>query len=453
MKISFENPDKVNGKLTLIVEEEDYKEKVEKKLKEYRQKAKVPGFRPGHVPMGLIKRQFGTAIKVDEVNKLLGEGINKYIQENKIAMLGEPLPSAEQEPQDLEAAGPYEFSFDIAVAPEFTVSLSKSDKVPYYDIEVSDDIVSSHIEMLASQNGHYEKAEEYDEEKRDRLIGDLRQLDAEGNTLEGGITVADAQLMPKYIKVEEQKALFDNAKLGDIITFNPKKAYPDSDAEVAGLLKMKKEEVAELDSDFSFQVTEISRYESAPVDQKLFDQVLGEGAVASEEEFRERIAEGLKPQFVSEADFKFLQDVRKYVEDKVGELTFPDELLKRIMKNNNKNMDEKFIEEHFGDSLRDLKWHLIKNQLVDIADVHVDDAAVKATAVAMARAQFAQYGMDNLPDDYLEKYAEDLLKKKEYFDRIVDSTVERALTQSLKNIVTLDVKKVSLEEFQQIGKE
>ncbi|MBR6180497.1 MAG: trigger factor [Prevotella sp.] len=453
MKISFENPDKVNGKLTLIVEEEDYKEKVEKKLKEYRQKAKVPGFRPGHVPMGLIKRQFGTAIKVDEVNKLLGEGINKYIQENKIAMLGEPLPSAEQEPQDLEAAGPYEFSFDIAVAPEFTVSLSKSDKVPYYDIEVSDDIVSSHIEMLASQNGHYEKAEEYDEEKRDRLIGDLRQLDAEGNTLEGGITVADAQLMPKYIKVEEQKALFDNAKLGDIITFNPKKAYPDSDAEVAGLLKMKKEEVAELDSDFSFQVTEISRYESAPVDQKLFDQVLGEGAVASEEEFRERIAEGLKPQFVSEADFKFLQDVRKYVEDKVGELTFPDELLKRIMKNNNKNMDEKFIEEHFVDSLRDLKWHLIKNQLVDIADVHVDDAAVKATAVAMARAQFAQYGMDNLPDDYLEKYAEDLLKKKEYFDRIVDSTVERALTQSLKNIVTLDVKKVSLEEFQQIGKE
>jgi trigger factor len=149
---------------------------------------------------------------------------------------------------------------------------------------------------------------------------------------------------------------------------------------------MKKEEVAELDSDFSFQVTEISRYESAPVDQKLFDQVLGEGAVASEEEFRERIAEGLKPQFVSEADFKFLQDVRKYVEDKVGELTFPDELLKRIMKNNNKNMDEKFIEEHFVDSLRDLKWHLIKNQLVDIADVHVDDAAVKATAVAMARA-------------------------------------------------------------------
>ena len=453
MKISFENPDKVNGKLTLIVEEEDYKEKVEKKLKEYRLKARVPGFRPGHVPMNLIKRQFGTAIKLDEVNKLLSDGINKYIQENKIAMLGEPLPSDGQEPQDLDAAGPYEFSFDIAVAPEFNVSLTKSDKVPYYDIEVSDDIVSSHIEMLASQNGHYEKAEEYDEEKRDRLIGDLRQLDDEGNTLEGGITVADAQLMPKYIKVEEQKALFDNAKLGEIITFNPKKAYPNSDAEVAGLLKMKKEEVAELNSDFSFQVTEISRYESAPVDQALFDQVFGEGVVTSEQEFRERIAEGLKPQFVSEADFKFFDDVRKYVEEKVGELTFPEEMLKRIMKNNNKDKDEKFLEEHFDESLRDLKWHLIKNQLVGLADVHVDEDAVKATAVGMARAQFAQYGMDNLPQDYLEKYADDLLKKKEYFDRIVESTIDRTLTQALKNIVSLDVKKVSLEEFQQIGKE
>ena len=453
MKISFENPDKVNGKLTLIVEEEDYKEKVEKKLKEYRQKARVSGFRPGHVPMGLIKRQYGTAIKLDEVNKLLGEGINKYIQENKIAMLGEPLPASDQKPQDLEAAGPYEFSFDIAVAPEFNVSLSKEDKLTYYDIEVNDDIVNGHIEMLANQNGHYEKAEEYDEEKRDRLIGDLRQLDAEGNTLEGGITVADAQIMPKYIKVEEQKALFDNARLGDIISFNPRKAYPDSDAEVAGLLKMKKEDVAGLDSDFSFQVTEISRYESAPIDQTLFDKVFGEGVVTSEQEFREKIAAGVKPQFVSEADFKFLQDVRKYVEEKVGELTFPVELLKRIMKNNNKDMDEKFLEEHFEDSLRDLKWHLIKNQLVGLADVHVDDAAVKATAVAMARAQFAQYGMDNLPQEYLENYAEDLLKKKEYFDRIVDSTVERALTQALKNIVSLDVKKVTLEEFQQIGKE
>ena len=453
MKISFENADKVNGKLTLIVEEEDYKEKVEKKLKEYRQKANVPGFRPGHAPMGLIKRQFGTAIKLDEINKLLSDGINNYIKENQIAMLGEPLPASGQEPQDLDAAGPYEFSFDIAVAPEFTVGLTKDDKLPYYDIEVSDDIVDQHINMLASRNGHYEKAEEYDEEKRDMLIGDLRQLDAEGNTLEGGITVSEAQLMPKYIKVEEQKALFDKVRLGDIITFNPKKAYPESDAEVAGLLKMKKEEVGEIDSDFSFQVTEISRYESAPIDQALFDQVFGEGTVASEKEFREKIAAGLKPQFVSEADFKFLQDVRKYVEDKVGELTFPEEMLKRIMKNNNKDMDEKFLEEHFADSLRDLKWHLIKNQLVGLADVHVDDAAVKATAVAMARAQFAQYGMDNLPEEYLENYAEDLLKKKEYLDRIVDSTVERALTVALKNIVTLDVKKVTLDEFQQIGKE
>ena len=453
MKISFENPDKVNGQLTIVVEEEDYKEKVEKKLKEYRLKAKVPGFRPGHVPMGLIKRQFGTPIKVEEINKLLGEVLYKYIRENHISMLGEPLPSEKQVQQDLDAAGPFEFIFDIAVAPEFSISLSQADKLPYYDIEVSDEIIDSQVGMIASQNGHYESVEEYDEEKRDRLIGDLRQLDAEGNTLEGGVTVADASIMPQYIKVEEQKALFNDAKRGDIITFNPKKAYSGNDSEVAALLKMKKEEVAELEADFSFQVTEISRYVSAPVDQNLFDQVFGEGVVASEKEFREKIAAGIKPQFVSEADFRFLADVRKYTEEKVGDLVFPEELLKRIMKAGNKDKDDKYLEEHFEGSLKELKWHLIKEQLVSAAEVKVDDAAVKATAKAMARAQFAQYGMDNLPDDYLEKYAEDMLKNKEYVDRIVDSTVDRALTQALKNIVTLDAKKVTMEEFQQIVKE
>lgn len=453
MKISFENPDKVNGQLTIVVEEEDYKEKVEKKLKEYQQKAKVPGFRPGHVPMGLIKRQFGNSVKVEEINILLGEGLTKYIRENNISMLGEALPSSKQEPLDFTAEAPYKFVFDIAVAPEFTISLTKADKLPYYDIEVSDEIVDSQVNMLASRNGHYDSVEEYDEEKRDRLIGDLRQLDADGNTLEEGVTVSEAQLMPQYIKVEEQKALFDHAKLGDIITFNPKKAYPNNDAEVAALLKLKKEEVAGIDSDFSFQVTEISRYESAAINQDLFDNVFGVGAVTSEKEFREKIAEGIKPQFVSEADYRFLADVRKYTEEKVGELVFPEELLKRIMKANNKDKDEKFVEDNFEGSLRELKWHLIKEQLVRAANVKVDDEAVKATAKAMARAQFAQYGMNDLPDDYLESYAEDLLKKREYVDRIVDNTVERALTMALKDIVTLDVKKVTLEEFQQLGKE
>ena len=453
MNISFECPDKVNGQMTLNVEVGDYKENVEKKLKDLRKKANMPGFRAGNVPMNIIKRQYGTSVKIEEINKLIGEAIYKYVKDNNIKMLGEPLPSQKQDPQDLEAEGPFEFIFDIAVAPDFEITLSQKDKVKYYEIEVDDKLVDGQIDMLASRNGHQEKVEEYDETQRDILKGDLRQLDAEGNTLEGGITVSDAVLMPYYIKVEEQKALFDNAKLGDIITFNPKKAYPESDTEVASLLKMKKEEVAELHSDFSFQVTEISRYVKAEVNQALFDSVFGVGNVTSEEDFRQKIAEGLRPQLMAESDYRFFLDVRKYAEEKVGELTFPDEMLKRIMKANSKDKGDKFVEDNYEASVKELKWHLIKEQLVNAAGIKINDDELQGTAKEMARAQFAQYGMNDVPDEYLENYAKDLLKNKENVDGIIDRTIDRKLNIALKDIVTLDVKKVTLDEFQKIVKE
>lgn len=433
--------------MTVTIEAEDYKQEVEKKLKEYRRKVQVPGFRPGNVPMAMIRRQFGNALKVEEINKLLGEKIYEYVKENNIAMLGEPMPSADQVPQDMEGDGPFEFIFDIAVAPEFTITLDGTDKVPYYDIEVSDDLVDGQISAFASRNGHYDKVEEYDESQRDMLKGDIRQLDADGNTLEGGITVSEASLLPKYMKAEEQKALFDGAKLGDIIVFNPKKAYPESDTEVAALLQLKKEDVADITSDFSFQVTEISRFVSAPVDQDLFDSVYAPGTVTTEDEFRARISEDLKRQLVVEQDFRFLADLRTYCDAKVGELTFPEELLKRLMKNNNKDKDESFIEENFADSINQLKWHLIKEQLVRAQGIQVNDDEVLLAAKEMARAQFAQYGMSDVPDDYLTDYAKDLLQKKEYVDSIIDRTIDRQLTQAYKNVVKLDTKKVSLEEF------
>ena len=433
--------------MTVTIEAEDYKQEVEKKLKEYRRKAQVPGFRPGNVPMARIRRQFGNALKVEEINKLLGEKIYEYVKENNIAMLGEPMPSADQVPQDMEGDGPFEFIFDIAVAPEFTITLDGTDKVPYYDIEVSDDLVDGQISAFASRNGHYDKVEEYDESQRDMLKGDIRQLDADGNTLEGGITVSEASLLPKYMKAEEQKALFDGAKLGDIIVFNPKKAYPESDTEVAALLQLKKEDVADITSDFSFQVTEISRFVSAPVDQNLFDSVYAPGTVTTEDEFRARISEDLKRQLVVEQDFRFLADLRTYCDAKVGELTFPEELLKRLMKNNNKDKDESFIEENFAGSINQLKWHLIKEQLVRAQGIQVNDDEVLLAAKEMARAQFAQYGMSDVPDDYLTDYAKDLLQKKEYVDSIIDRTIDRQLTQAYKNVVKLDTKKVSLEEF------
>ena len=450
MNIKFESADKINGVMTISIEQADYQEAVDKQLKNYRKKAQVPGFRPGMVPMGLIKKQYGTAVKADEVNRILGEKLYEYVRENKIQMLGEPLPNESQKPQDLAGDGPFEFVFDIAVAPEFKAELTNKDKIDFYAIKVDDKLIDDQVKMYASQAGEFVESKEWS--GNDTLKGDLRQLDEKGNTLEGGITVEGGMIMPSYVKGEDEKKKFDGAKLGDIITFNPKKAYPDNDAEVAALLKTDKEAIKDLTSDFSFQITEIRHFQPAAVDAKLFEKVFGEG-VKDEADFRQRIADSLKAQLVLNSDFKFLRDVRAYVEKKVGDLQFPEALLKRVMLNNNKEKGEEFVEKNFKASIDELKWHLIKEQLVAATQIKVEDADLKAVAKDAMRAQFAQYGMTNIPEDVLENYAEEQLKKRENLDNFVDRAVDVKLTEALKGIVKLNEKEVTLDEFNKMMQE
>ena len=450
MKIQFESADKVNGLMTLTVEEADYKENVEKTLKDYRKKANIPGFRPGMVPMGLIKRQFGTSVKVDVINKALGEQIYKYVRENNIQMLGEPLPAENQEPVDIEGEAPYVFKFDVAVAPEFKIELNGKNKIDYYNIEVDDKLIDNQVDMFASRSGHYDKVEEYDAEKRDMLKGDLKELDADGNVKEDGIMVETALLMPQYIKEEDQKKLFDNAKLGSVITFNPRKAYPDNDSEIASLLKIDREKAKDVTSDFTYLVTEIQRFVKAEVNQELFDQVYGEGNVKSEEEFRGKIAEGIKAQLALDSDYRFLLDVRKYCEQKVGNLTFPDAILKRVMLNNNKDKDMEFVEKNYEQSIKELTWHLIKEQLVAAYNIKVEENDILEAAKGAARAQFAQYGMSNVPEEYLENYAKEMMKKEENIQGFVDRSIDQKLIVALKNGVKLNKKSISLDDFNKL---
>ena len=450
MKISFENPDKVNGLLTITVEEADYQASGEKTLKDYRKKANYPGFRPGMVPMGLIKKQYGTSAKMDAINKLIGEQIYKYMQDNKIQMLGEPLPSEKQEAQDLEKPAPYTFAFDIAVAPEFKIELNGHNKIDHYTIIVDDALIDRQVEMFTSRNGTYEKAESY--EDNDMLKGDLRELDEKGNTKEDGITVEAASILPNYIKDEAQKALFNGAKLGDIITLNVSKAF-ESEAEIASLLKVERDRVKDIKSDFSYQITDIQRYKKHPVDQELFDSLFGKDTVKSEKEFREKIAEGLKEQLAVDADYKFILDVRAYCEKKVGKLEFPDALLKRIMLNNNKDKGEEFVEKNYEQSIKELTWHLIKEQLVADNQIKVNDEDVLNAAKETARVQFAQYGMNNVPDEYVENYAKEILKKRENVDGLVDRAVDIKLTDALKKVVKLNEKEISLDDFNKMMSE
>ena len=448
MNISFEAPDKINGLMTITLETADYQPEVDKTLKDYRKRANIPGFRPGQAPMGMIKRQFGPSVKVEAVNKLLGEKLYEYVRENKIQMLGEPLPSDKQEQIDFEGDQPLTFKFDIAVAPVFEVKLTDKDKVPYYNITVDDKLIDQQVEMYQNRAGQYEKVEQYDSKERDMLKGDLREVGKEG-----GIELSDVVLMPQYIKVDDQKKLFDDCKLGDIITWNPRKAYPDNDAEVSAMLKIQKEEVKDHEGDFTFQVTEISRYVKAEVNQELFDQAFGKDAVKNEKEFRQKIADQISQQFKADSDYKFLQDVRAYVEKKVGKLEFPEALLKRVMMNNNKDKGADFVEKNFDASIKELGWHLMKEQLVAAQGIKVEDADLKDVAKEAARMQFAQYGMSNVPDEYLENYASEMLKKRENVDGLVDRAVDVKLTAALKNVVKLTEKDVTMEDFQKMLQE
>lgn len=448
MNISLENPEKVSGVLTLVVEEADFAGDVEKQLKDYRKKANVPGFRPGQAPMGMIKRQVGAQVKVDVINRLVGEKLYDYVRENKINMLGEPMPHLGEEPVDLDAAAPYTLKFDIAIAPEFKVKLSNKDSIVYYDITTDDAIVDKEIDAFASRSGSYQKVDEYQD--NDMIKGDIRELNEDGSAKDGGITVSQASMLPSYIKVDDQKALFQGCKVGDVIVFNPKKAYPESNIEISSLLKVSKEEAEKITSDFSFQVTEISRYQKHAIDQDLFDQVYGEGKVKDEADFRAKVTEGIKEQMVQNADFRFLQDVRKYVEEKIGEVKYADDLMKRIMLANNKDKGMEYVEKNYEASIKELTWSLAKNQIVEAQKIKVDDADVKAVAIDVTRMQFAQYGMTSVPEEYLEQYAEGMLKNRDQVDNLVNAAVDRKLMTALKDVVKLNKKTISFDEFRKL---
>lgn len=449
MKISFENVDKVSALLTLNIEKADYEEKVKKALKDFSHRASLPGFRPGKVPASLIQKRFGAEIKAEEINKLLGEEINKYIRENKVNMLAEPMPNEEKTPaMDFETQDDFTFAFDIALAPDFDAKLSKKDKLTYYDIKVDDAIVDQQVQSYCQRGGQQVKAEEYT--AGDMVKGTLTQLNTKNNTLKDGLVVEDAMMLPEYMKDKKEKAKFEGAKLGDVITFNPAKAHGDNATELASLLHITKEEAEGMKSNFNFQVSEILHYEPAKVTQELFDQVLGKDVVKSEEEFRKFIADDIKKNFNGEAEYQFTQDLREYILGRVGKVEFPEALLKRFMKLRNQDKGEQYVDDNFEKSLPELLWHLAKEQICDQFEVKVQHEDVLETAKHYTRLQFAQYGMVNIPDESITKYAAEMLKNEQQAQGLVERTVENLMAAKAKEAVTLKTKEVSIDEFRKL---
>ena len=446
MNVSFnKNNDAVSGILKLEIVKADYADQLDKDLRSIRQKANVPGFRKGMVPLGLIKKMYGKQALVETVNKLISENLFKYIRENDLHVLGEPMPNeTEQKPLDFDKGEDFEFCFDLALAPEIHIALSQDDHIPFYRVKVDEEMINTQVDSYRANFGTYVDGEAVEE--KDMVKGTVAELE-NGAPKEGGIVVENAVLMPMYIKNEEEKAKFIGANVNTVVVFNPSKAYEGAEAEIASFLHVEKEQVAELTGDFSFEVKTISRHQAAEMNQELFDKVFGENVVTSEEEFKLKIEEALLEQFMPQSDFKFLMDIRDLLVERAGELKFDDALLKRwLLASNSKNTPDQ-LEKDYPQVVKDLTYQLIKDALVRQNELKVTPADVDSFAKRVAKAQFAQYGMLSIPEDVLNNYAKEMLKNAQTAENIANRAIEEQLAAWLKEQVTLDEKEVSADEF------
>ena len=447
MNISRKDIDQNNVVITISIAKEDYAEKVEKALRDYRKKANMPGFRPGMVPLGLIKKMYGKAVKAEEINNVVSEKLVNYIEENDLPILGQPLPSETEQPEyDFDVQEDFDFHFDIGLAPAFEVELNGKDKVNYYEIAVSDEMIDNQVKSYTSRYGKYEQVDTVEE--KDMVKGLVVELE-NGVEKEGGIRAEDAVLTPAYMKDEEQKALFVGKSKGDKVVFNPMKAY-ENETEISSLLKIKKEEVDGLTSDFQIEISGITRYNDGEVNQELFDKVFGEGVVNSVEDFRAKITEGIKESLKADSEYKFNIDARQMFVDKFKGLEFPEAFLKRWLLSNNEEMTSEKVEEDYPKMIEDLVWHLTKDKIAKANEIKVELPDVEEYAKKVAKAQFAQYGMVGMGDDIIENYAKDMMKQEETVRNFIDRAAEEKVLATVRENIKLNKKEISIEDFNKL---
>ncbi len=447
MNIVRNDVDACNATLTLTIEQQDYAEKVDKSLKDYRRKVQMPGFRPGNVPVGLVKKMYGKTILAEEVNKLISEALYNYIKDNKLDILGEPISNETiQKPIDFDNDQTFEFVFDLGLCPEMTIDTTAKDKIPYYKIAVTDEMIDEHIKMHASRLGQYVPAEKTEEASV--IKGEMTEITTEGEPLK----VVDALITPKYIKDDKQKKLFVGKKLGAKIKFNPVTAMT-NEYEVSSLLNISKDKVKDYDRDFEYIITEITNHQSAELDQSLFDKVVGEGIVKNLEEFKEKIKEGISGIYVADSDYKFSIDAKEFFIKKNKKAVFPEEFLKRWLKVTNEKMTDETIEKDFDKMLEYLKWDIIKKRFVEKYEIKIEDKDIKDAARQDVVMRFAQYGINNPQEDILNTYVEESLKQKGAFEQFYQQAVERVVISKIKELVAISEKEVTLEEFNKLFNE
>lgn len=449
MNIKKDSLDELNAVVTVKIEKSDYEERVENILKDYRKKARFDGFRPGKVPQGLVNKMYRKPVLAEEINKILGESLSRYLVDEKLNILGEPLPSLDKPLNiDWDQDQEFEFSFDIGLAPELDITVSEKDRIPYYRIKVNEEERNKQIDRIRSRYGIYQDATVVTE--NEMLKADLAEADKKGIPLEGGIRVEEASISLEFIRDEKSKKKFKGCQSGDQIVIDVKKAF-ENETDLAALLRIDKGKLADIGSDFVVTVKSISRFEKADVNQELFDKVYGKDLVQSQEAFNQKVDEELMATFDRSSDYKFRLDAREYYLEKFKK-DLPAEFLKRwLLHSNEGKVTREQIENDFDHFRADLKWQLIKGKITRDQELKITEEELLAHATAAIRQQFMQYyGVGEVPAEMLEKYAKESLKREDERNRYVEGLNENKVYDYIKKTVKLDVKEITLEKFNKL---
>lgn len=446
MNVNYEKLDNVNGELTVTLEEKDYADKVTRQLKEIGKKHAEPGFRPGHVPAGLIAKKYGTAVKYDVVNKEVADAVFNYIKENKIQVLGQPVPESDNN-FDINNTD-FTFKFKVGVAPEFDNHVNKDLHVPYYNIIVPDSMVEEQITALRRRFGRQEPGEEMEP---DAVVkGTITELNEDGSVKEGGVVVENGIIAPVHFKNEDQKKLFEGKKVGDVVRFNPAATCDANPTEMSSMLNIDKADVDAHKGDFNFEIKEIIVLKPAEMNQEFFDNAVGKDKAHNEEEFRAAVKELIAMNFSNDSNYRFTIDAKEAVQNAVGRLELPEQILKDFLMRQNEAMKAENIDEEFDKLRPQLEWDLIRDNVAEKFGVKVSEEDVLDEARGVVARQLMQYGAAGLNEQIIERYAQEVVKEEKQREMLAQNALNRKVFEVIKENVTLDGKEVSVEDFQKL---
>lgn len=442
---------KTSDALALIkvdVQENDYAEKVKSELKKIAKSGNFPGFRKGHVPVDQVKKRYGKSVKSDVLNNEVFNKVIDYIREQKLHVLGEPLP-VEVKEINLEDKD-YTFEYEIGLAPELNVVVDKSVELPYYKIEVSDAMIEEQDKSFRERLGKQEPGEEADEKAV--IKGAIMQLNADGsvNTNEGAIQVIAGIVAPFLFKDKEEAKKFLGKKVNDKVVFNPYKTCDGNPVELASMLNIDKEIAADVKDDFEMAISEIIVVKPAEHDQEFFDNVAGKDKVKTEDEYREFVKAMIENQLAGNSNSYFDYTAEKFFLDKYGDMELPVEFLKKWLVARNTELTAENIDKEFEEMLPSLKWQLIREAIGTKLDVKVNESDILDFAKMTARKQFSQYGITNMDEQTIEDTAKRILSNNDYRNQIVDQVSNAKLFFAIRHAVTLKEETVSLDKFKEI---